>query len=628
MFKKSTIGAGGLAIVGILFVGILLLANHLLRGAKIDLTADNLYTVADGTKRIVQGLKEPVNLYFFFSEKAAAENPVLRNHGTRVRELLEELVSRGDGKLTLKVVDPQPFSEEEDRANELGVSPINARGERLYLGIAATNSTDGKSAISYVDPRREEQLEYDVAKLIQELSTASKPVVGWLSSLPMQGDMNFQTGRPTPPWAVYQQIEQLYTIRPLEPTLTSIAPDINVLVIIHPKDLPPPALYAIDQFALRGGHLLVFVDPSATADPGAQDPSNPMAQFQADKSSNLAPLFKAWGIEYSPDQVVGDLDRGLAVAMREGDAPSQHIAVLGLDHESVAKDVITAQIDSVNFAMAGSLKAVAGSGLTFEPLVHTSKRAGLIPSQRIAMTQDPSMLKDGFAPVGEFVLAARVMGKAKSAFAEGVPAGVTPPADALKEAAQPMNLVVVADTDLLSDMMWVQQNNFFGQMVFQPFANNGELVWNAIDNLAGSNDLISIRARAAYSRPFERVEELRRNADARLRVTEQELQQRLQQTEEKLTQLQTAQPGGSEAILSPEMAAEIDRFRQQQLSIRKELRATRAGLAADIESLGRWLKVLNIALMPLIITAIGLLVALWRKRRRHAIAMLRKGSAA
>jgi ABC-type uncharacterized transport system involved in gliding motility auxiliary subunit len=628
MFKKSTIGAGGLAIVGILFVGILLLANHLLRGAKIDLTADNLYTVADGTKRIVQGLKEPVNLYFFFSEKAAAENPVLRNHGTRVRELLEELVSRGDGKLTLKVVDPQPFSEEEDRANELGVSPINARGERLYLGIAATNSTDGKSAISYVDPRREEQLEYDVAKLIQELSTASKPVVGWLSSLPMQGDMNFQTGRPTPPWAVYQQIEQLYTIRPLEPTLTSIAPDINVLVIIHPKDLPPPALYAIDQFALRGGHLLVFVDPSATADPGAQDPSNPMAQFQADKSSNLAPLFKAWGIEYSPDQVVGDLERGLAVAMREGDAPSQHIAVLGLDHESVAKDVITAQIDSVNFAMAGSLKAVAGSGLTFEPLVHTSKRAGLIPSQRIAMTQDPSMLKDGFAPVGEFVLAARVMGKAKSAFAEGVPAGVTPPADALKEAAQPMNLVVVADTDLLSDMMWVQQNNFFGQMVFQPFANNGELVWNAIDNLAGSNDLISIRARAAYSRPFERVEELRRNADARLRVTEQELQQRLQQTEEKLTQLQTAQPGGSEAILSPEMAAEIDRFRQQQLSIRKELRATRAGLAADIESLGRWLKVLNIALMPLIITAIGLLVALWRKRRRHAIAMLRKGSAA
>jgi ABC-type uncharacterized transport system involved in gliding motility auxiliary subunit len=628
MFKKSTIGAGGLAIVGILFVGILLLANHLLRGAKIDLTADNLYTVADGTKRIVQGLKEPVNLYFFFSEKAAAENPVLRNHGTRVRELLEELVSRGDGKLTLKVVDPQPFSEEEDRANELGVSPINARGERLYLGIAATNSTDGKSAISYVDPRREEQLEYDVAKLIQELSTANKPVVGWLSSLPMQGDMNFQTGRPTPPWAVYQQIEQLYTIRPLEPTLTSIAPDINVLVIIHPKDLPPPALYAIDQFALRGGHLLVFVDPSATADPGAQDPSNPMAQFQADKSSNLAPLFKAWGIEYSPDQVVGDLDRGLAVAMREGDAPSQHIAVLGLDHESVAKDVITAQIDSVNFAMAGSLKAVAGSGLTFEPLVHTSKRAGLIPSQRIAMTQDPSMLKDGFAPVGEFVLAARVMGKAKSAFAEGVPAGVTPPADALKEAAQPMNLVVVADTDLLSDMMWVQQNNFFGQMVFQPFANNGELVWNAIDNLGGSSDLISIRARAAYSRPFERVEELRRNADARLRVTEQELQQRLQQTEEKLTQLQTAQPGGSEAILSPEMAAEIDRFRQQQLSIRKELRATRAGLAADIESLGRWLKVLNIALMPLIITAIGLLVALWRKRRRHAIAMLRKGSAA
>jgi ABC-type uncharacterized transport system involved in gliding motility auxiliary subunit len=451
--------------------------------------------------------------------------------------------------------------------------------------------------------------------------------VGWLSSLPMQGDMNFQTGRPTPPWAVYQQIEQLYTLRPLEPSLTSIAGDIDVLVVVHPKNLPPPALYAIDQYALRGGHMLVFVDPSATADPGAQDPGNPMAQFQADRSSNLAPLFKAWGIDYAPDQVIGDLDRGLSVAMREGDPPAQHIGVLGLDHESVAKDVITAQIDSVNFAMAGSLKAAEGSTLTFEPLVHTSKRAGLIPAQRVAMTQDPSALKDGFAPTGEFVLAARVTGKAKSAYADGPPAGVAVPADALKEAAEPMNLVVIADTDLLSDMLWVQQSNFFGQLIFQPFANNGELVWNAIDNLAGSNDLISIRARAAYSRPFERVEELRRNADARLRVKEQELQQRLQETEETLTKLQTSQPGGGDAILSPEMAAEIDRFRQQQLSIRKELRATRAGLAADIESLGSWLKVLNIALMPLIITAIGLLVAFWRKRRRHAIAMLRKGSA-
>jgi ABC-type uncharacterized transport system involved in gliding motility auxiliary subunit len=637
MFKNPSLGASGLALVAVLFIGILLLSNHLLRGAKVDLTADNLYTVADGTERIVQGLKEPVNLYFFFSEKTAAANPVLRNHGIRVRELLEELVSRSDGKLTLKVIDPQPFSEEEDRANEFGItsSTINAGGDKLYMGLAATNSVDGKEAIGFLDPRLEEQLEYDVAKLIHKLSTARKPVVGWLSSLPMGGDFDMQTGRPRPPAAVYQQVEQLYSVRALEPTLTSIDTDVDVLVIVHPKNLPAPALYAIDQYALRGGHLLVFVDPRAEADPaGAADPNNPMAQMQADRGSDL-PLLKSWGVDYSPGQVVVDLEHGLEVAMRQGEPPSQHIAILGLDNEAMAKDVITARIDSVNLATAGSLKPLkteadakdAQGGLVFEPLIHTGKQAGLLPVQRFAMLGDPSTLKDGFAPTGEFVLAARVTGKARSAYADGPPPGVTAAADALEESREPLNLVVVADTDVLTDFMWVQQANFFGQTVLQPFANNGELVWNAIDNLGGSSDLISIRARAAYSRPFERVEELKRSADAQLRVKEQQLQQQLEQTEQKLTQLQTSQPGGNEAILTPEMAQAIENFQKEKLQIRKDLRETRAGLDKDIKALGWRMKLYNMLLMPLLITALGLLVALWRKRRRHAIAMLRKGSA-
>jgi ABC-type uncharacterized transport system involved in gliding motility auxiliary subunit len=372
----------------------------------------------------------------------------------------------------------------------------------------------------------------------------------------------------------------------------------------------------------------VFVDPRAEADPSAQaDPGNPMAQMQADRSSNLS-LLKTWGVDYDPGQVVADLEHGLEVGMREGEAPSQHIAILGLDQTAMAKDVITGQIDRVNLATAGSLKKAEGSTLSFEPLIHTGKKSGLLPVQRFAMLVDPGTLKDGFAPTGEFVVAARITGKAQSAFAAAPPAGVTPAADALKESAQPLNVVVVADTDLLTDFMWVQQANFFGQTVFQPFANNGELVWNAIDNLGGSSDLISIRARAAYSRPFERVEALKRNADAELRVTEQQLQQRLQQTEETLTKLQSSQPGGGDAILTPDMAREIERFQEQKLSIRKELRATRAGLEQDIKSLGWKLKLLNMLLMPVLLTILGLLVALWRKRRRHAIAMLRKGSAA
>jgi ABC-type uncharacterized transport system involved in gliding motility auxiliary subunit len=635
MFKKSHLGTGGLAVVGVLFVGIMLLANLLLRGAKFDLTNDNLYTISDGTERIVNGLKEPVNLYFFFSEKTATPIPQVRNHGVRVRELLEELESRSDGKLTLRVIDPQPFSEEEDRAQELGVTsvPLGATGDKLFLGLAATNSTDGKEAIAFLDPQLEEQLEYDVAKLIHKLSTAKKPTVGWLSSLPMQGDFDMQTGRPRQPWVVFGQIEQLYTVRNLEPSITSVANDIDVLVIVHPKELPPAALYAIDQFAMRGGHVLAFVDPNAQQDQSGADPNNPMAQLSADKSSHLEPLLTSWGLEFKTDQVVADLERGLTVSMREGEPPSQHIAILGFDQGSMTKDMITARLDSINMATAGSLTSIAadktaGAKLTVEPLIKTSAQAGLLPVQRITMMGDPSSLRDGFKPTGELIVAARVSGTAVSAFPDGPPPGVTAAPDALKASAQPLNVVVVADSDLLSDFMWVQQRNFFGQSIAQPFANNGELVWNALDNLGGSNDLISIRGRAAYSRPFERVEELRRTADAQFRSTEQQLETQLQQTEEQLNKLQTAQPGGVDAILSPEAAQAIDRFQAEKLRIRKELRSTKAQLEQDIKSLGMRMKLINVLTMPLIVTALGLMVALWRKRRRHAIAMLRKGGAA
>ena len=302
MLKKSTLGSATLVVAGLLFVGVMVLANLLLRSAQFDLTADRLYTISDGSRNIVHGLKEPVNLYFFFSEKTAASLPQMQTYGVRVRELLEKLVSISGGKLTLKIIDPQPFSEEEDRATELGIQsvPVTAGGEKLYMGVAATNSTDGKESIAFLDPAQDEQLEYDVAKLIYKLGNAKKPVIGWLSALPMQGDFDMQTGRPRPPWVIYGQLEQLYTVKALEPTLTGIDADVDELVIVHPKHLPPAALYAIDQFAMRGGHVLAFVDPVAQQDQSGNDPNNPMAQFAADKSSTLGPLLTAWGVDYDP----------------------------------------------------------------------------------------------------------------------------------------------------------------------------------------------------------------------------------------------------------------------------------------------------------------------------------------
>lgn len=623
--KKSTIGAGVLAIVGVLFIGIMLLANTLLRGAQVDLTENNIYTLSEGTKNIVANLEEPVNLYLFFSERTATPNPQIRNYGIRVRELLEDLVARSNGKLALKVIDPQPFTEEEDRATELGISPVRIGGENIYLGLAATNSTDGKQSIPFLDSQLEQQLEYDVAKLIYGLSTSKRPVVGWLSSLPMQGDFDMRTGRPRPPWVVYQQVEQLYTVRDLDVSVSKIDSDVDVLVLVHPKDLPPAALYAIDQYVMRGGHVLAFVDPNSQADAAGADPSNPMAAMSADKSSSLEPLLSGWGVDFDRNQVVVDLERGLRVTMREGDPPAQHIAILGLDDTAMARDVITGTLTSVNLATAGSLKAKEGSKLQFEPLIRTSAQAGLLPSQRFAMLTDPATLRDGFKPSGEQVVAARISGNASSAYPDGPPEGATAAPDALEASSQPINVVVIADADLLSDFMWVQTGNFLGQMISRSFADNGKLVWNALDNLAGSSDLISIRGRASYSRPFEKFEELRRTAAAQFRSTELELEEQLRQTEENLSKLQSAQPG--DELLSPDQAREIERFQEQKLRIRKELRAVTSGLDRDIERLGARVKFVNIIVVPGVFALIAVAMALWRKRRRSAIAMLRKGAA-
>jgi ABC-type uncharacterized transport system involved in gliding motility auxiliary subunit len=313
--------------------------------------------------------------------------------------------------------------------------------------------------------------------------------------------------------------------------------------------------------------------------------------------------------------------------MRQGQPPAQHIAVLGLDESGMSKDVITAQLKAINLITAGSLKPVEGSTLTHETLLRTSGQAGLLPAQRVSMSMDPAALRDGFKPTGEHTLAMRISGNAKTAYPDGPPEGAQAPAEALKESAKPLNVVVVADTDLLLDYTWLQQQNFFGQVVMQPIADNGALVWNAVDNLGGSADLISIRGRAAYRRPFERVEQIRREAEAQSRAKNLQLQEQLRQTEEQLEKLQSAQPPGAD-FLSPEAAEAIERFQQEKLGIRKELRAIEANVDADIKSLGYLVKSINLLLMPAIVTALGLLVALWRKRRRHAIAMLRKGGAA
>jgi ABC-type uncharacterized transport system involved in gliding motility auxiliary subunit len=640
MNKRSTLGGGTLLGIALLLIGLTVLGNYALRGWRLDLTQNRLYTTAPGTERVLASIKEPINLYFFFSEKIAGQLPQLKTYGVRVREFLEELASRSGGKLRLHVIDPQPFSEEEDRAAELGVTgaPLGASGGQFYFGLAGTNATDGRAVIPFFDPSQEQFLEYDVVKLVYQLANPKKPVVAWLTSLPMAAGFDPQTGQIRQPWMIYNDAQQLFDLRPLDPGAARLDPEANVLVLVHPKGLSPALTFAIDQFALRGGHILVFVDPLAESDNSGADPQNPMASLGADKSSHLSTLLNAWGVQFNPNLVIADRGHALTVTMRQGQEPVEHLGILGLDKSSFASDdVITAGLSNVNVATAGYLEPlkgaqacqpVQGAKSCFEPLLLSSNDAEPLPVSRFRMLFDPATLQEGFKPTGQrYVLAARVTGNVHSAFPGGPPPGATlaPGQTDLKASVKPLNLVVFADTDLLSDYLWVREQNFFGQRMTQAVASNGDMVQNALDNLAGSADLISVRGRATFTRPFERVEKLRRAAEERFRAKEQELEQQLRDTESKLAALQGKNDNGA-LILTPEQEAALARFQTEKLRIRKELRAVRAGLDAEIKRLGNTLKFLNIVVVPIAFALAVLLIAVWRRRRRASLAAAGRGA--
>ena len=623
-WQRTGFGVGGLVALAVLFLAVVMLSNLGLRGMRLDLTQNRLYTLSEGTKQVLAELKEPINLYFYFSRDAAAkQSPLIMPYANRVREFLEEIAARSGGKIRLREIDPQPFSEDEDRAAEAGLQSLNeGGGDSLYFGLAGTNSTDGRSVIASFQPDREEFLEYDVAKLVQELATPKKTVIGLLSTLPMQGQFNPMTGQMGETWPVLSQLEQLFTVRTLTTDLDHIDKEVDVLMLVHPKNLAPKTLYAIDQFVMRGGKVLLFVDPDSGADSAGQDPSNPFAGAMANHSSNLEPLLAAWGVDYDPSKVIGDLELGLEVRSSMQGPPSRHIGILGLRHDDMnPKDVDTASLDVINVATAGFLSPRKGATTQFEPLLMSSTSAAPLPASRFTPMMDPASLRDGFKPTGiRYAIAARITGPVASAYPQGAPAdqkpAAGPPAAHLAKSAVPAHIVIVADTDMLMDYMWVQTHEILGQRVAQAFANNGDFVANAIDNLAGSSALISIRGRATFSRPFERIEALKRQADDRLRAKVLELQQELQQTESKLTELQSKRNDQASLMLTPEQEAELKRFTVEKARVRKELRETQRGLDVDINRLETGVKVVNILIVPLLVALAGVTILVMRRRRR------------
>ncbi|WP_079201087.1 Gldg family protein [Pseudomonas sp. CC6-YY-74] len=608
--KKLMVSGAGLALIALAFLAFNLFSSLSLTGARLDLTEQKLYTISSGTQQILAELDEPVELNFFYSDTASKDLPALRTYAKRVEEMLEAYQREAGDKLKLKIIDPEPFSAEEDQAAEFGLQaiPLQQGGDSIYFGLAGKNAAGDVQVIPFFALDQEEFLEYELSRLLQSLAKAERPVVGVLSGLQINGGFDMASRQPTPPWMVMEEIRQLFQIESLKADVDLIPENVSVLLLVHPKQLPQQTLYAIDQFVLRGGKLLTFVDPFSEADTQAEMPGERVLG----KSSDLEPLFKAWGLRMVPDQVLGDGSYAMSVSMGQDRRPVRHAAWLSLPKGALDQDDIsTAALENLTVAAAGMLEPLEGAKTRFIPLIQSSQYAMPFDAKRFGMLQNPEELIRELQPTGErYTIAARIDGPAQSAY----PDGIEGRKDGLKQADN-INVIVVADTDMLTDRMWVQVQDFFGQRIPQPWADNAGFAINALDNLAGSEALISVRSRGRFTRPFEVVEALQREAEVRFREKEQALQGRLADTEQKLAVLQQRDDPSKVPELTPEQQATVRQFLQEKLKIRKELREVRYQLNADIEALGRTLKFVNIALMPLLLTFGVLALWLWRRRK-------------
>ena len=648
-------GTGLLSVAVSLLIAVGLISTF--PSVRIDLTEDELFSLADGTRNIVSGLEEPIELIFFYSESATEDQPQIRSYGTRVQELLREIVIASNGNLSLRIVDPEPFSEEEDLATQYGVQPVPVTqgGPGIYFGlVAAQLDNDPALQVSetmpLIRPDQEQFLEYEFMKLVTRVANPDLQVIGLLTTLDIDGGFDPMTGQATQQWMITDFIRQLYELRRIETEAESIDDDVDILMIVHPEGLSEQTLYAIDQHVMRGGKTLVFLDPTADS---MVSRSARGSMIPAGMRSDLPGLLEAWGVDYSPDKVLTDNTLALRVQMGQGSRPVAHIGMIGANRTALAEDdIITRRLENLNLSSAGALAPREGATTRFEPLIQSSSDAMLMDASLLEDVLDPSVLFDEFVSANErYTIAARISGVIATAFPDGRPVSASAESEATEDEAvaddtgseiesseeesieiDPLqghlaqtdgetNILIFADTDVLTDRLWVQVAQFLGQRIPQPYANNGDFVINALDNLSGGADLVSIRSRGRYSRPFERVVKMQREADDRLRTEEAALLERLAATEEQLAALNTGENGQPLGQLTPEIQAEIDRFNAELLDTRRSLRDVQFQLTADIEELGSNLKWFNTAAIPMLLTVLALFISLTRAQRRRAAAL-------
>lgn len=615
--------AAGLIILIVLFVAVNVLATALLRSARVDFTEGRLYTLAQGSKNIAQSIDEQITLDFYYSSSLAAGRPALQTYGKRVRELLEEFERVADGRINLRIFDPEPFSDLEDQAVQYGLQgiPVGDEGERFYFGLVGSNAVGTRSVIPFFDPQGQQFLEYEISRMIHQLANPQRRALGLITTLEIGGTMpapGSAQQRGTPAWQIAREIGALFDVRRIEINEGRIPSDLDVLLVIHPKKLPDKILYAIDQYVLAGGRAMIFVDPHSESDL-PPDPNDPNAVASYDMYSDMPRLFEAWGVSYDRSETAVDLRNAQEVlygpaGQREA---MTYIPWISLGPEFLNdEDLVTGKLSRVNFASAGVLDPIEGATTTLTPLAWTSTQSMRMESLRVRLLPDPKRLTSEFTAGGEqLTLAARVTGDVESAFPDGPPEGAPPtPIAHLQRSEAPVNLIIVADTEVLADRFWLQQNQFGG---VQQIAANADMVINGLDNLSGSSDLISLRARGSFARPFERVDELRAAAEEQFRSRELELEREIAQIRQRIDRIRQERPSSS-LILEPEVQEEIAQLNSALLEARKELRTVQLNLRRDVEALGTRLKILNTALVPAIVALGAIGLGAYRASRRKA----------
>jgi ABC-type uncharacterized transport system involved in gliding motility auxiliary subunit len=625
-----------IVLAAIVFLGVNTAVNIWLRTARLDLTENSLYTLSEGTKNILRGLKEPVTLRFYYSAEAASEYPTVRAYAERIRDLLNEYKGYAGANLIVEEIDPEPYTEEEDRAVASGLQAAPTQsGEQVYLGLAGTNMADGTETVPFFQMDREQFLEYDLTSIVYRLGQTKKAKLGLVTGLPLEtgpgGLLASMQGR-SQPYVSYAQLMQIFDVRDLGQDFDQVPADVEALLVVQPKALSEQTLYALDQFVMRGGRVIAFVDPKseiaelATAQDGGQGPPQ-------NTNADLW-LLKYWGVAYKPDEVV--LDRARSAKVQYGNNPSRpavdYPVWIGLKKDADpnrsdfdANDIVTNSLTTVNLASAGHFTRTDDATTTLTPLMRSSDDAMLTSAEMLGIQSDPDALMRQFLPSGErYTVAARVSGPLKSAFQDGAPkrpakAGEAPPPALPAHIAETANanIIVVADSDIFDDKFWVQPQSQGGQMMAVPIADNLSFIASAAENMLGSNDLISLRARATNNRPFTVVENLRKEAEARFLLEEQQLNAKIAETQKKLQDLQNGAPkgGGDQLTLTSEQNAELEKFRLELADTRARLREVQRNLRSGIDRLGNILAAVNIALVPLLLVVAAIVLGIVRRRR-------------